>query len=274
MHRYISLFCLTAIFFFSCQQADPSSDTKSEEVLTEVEKLAPPEIPLKLEMALEAHGGLDRWQSYQGLEYDLEVQTGEGATKLEHSVVDLQHRYERIMYPTYEMGYDGEEYWYHADSIPEDHPDPKFYINLQFYFFALPFVLGDPGINYEDIGQRSFQGKDYEVVKITYQEGIGTASKDQYFLYLDPESHMLKLLLYSVTYFNAENASKFNAAVYEEWQEVKGLKVPAKMTSHKWDAEKEEIGEVRYVKSFSNVKFSLKAPPKELFAKPEKLTAS
>ena len=273
MHTYISLFCLTLTFIFACQQPDTSSDTAPENVPTEIEEQEPSEMPLKLEMALEAHGGLDRWQTYKGLEYDLAVQRGKEST-LEHSVLDLQHRYERIMYSTYEMGYDGEEYWYHADSIPEDHPDPRFYVNLQFYFFALPFVLGDPGINYEDIGQRSFQGKDYEVVKITYKEGIGAASKDQYFLYLDPESHMLKLLLYSVTYFNAENASKYNAAIYEEWQEVKGLKVPAKMTSHKWDAEKEEIGEVRYVKSFSNVQFSLKAPPKELFAKPKKLTAS
>ncbi|MEM6631088.1 MAG: DUF6503 family protein [Bacteroidota bacterium] len=273
MHKYSFLYFLAATFFFACQQPNTTSNPSVEDSSHAVEEQVPPDMPLNLEMALEAHGGLDRWQSYKTLKYDLEVQRGEDA-KTEHSVIDLQHRYERILYPTYEIGYDGSEYWYHADSIPEDHPDPKFYVNLQFYFFALPFVLGDPGINYEDLGQRNFQGKAYNVVKITYQSGVGTASDDQYFLYLDPDSHMLKLLLYSVTYFNAENATKYNAAVYEEWQEVNGLMVPAKMTSHKWDAEKEEIGDVRYIKTFSGVSFSPETSPKEVFAKPEKLTAS
>ncbi len=145
---------------------------------------------------------------------------------------------------------------------------PKFYINLQFYFFALPFVLGDPGIEYEDLGKRAFEEKMYDVIKVTYKEGVGQASKDQYLLYLDPETHRLHLLLYSVTYFNAENASQYNAALYEDWQEVDGLWVPSKLTSHKWDAETEEIGEVRYIKTFRNIRFSLEAPAEQLFHKP------
>ena len=261
----LTLFCL-ALSVLACQT--PATDSQEAQSTTVIDLSTQPDMPLPLELALEAHGGLDRWQGYKALEYDLEVLQGEKSS-VQHSVVDLNSRHERILYETYEMGYDGEEFWYHADTIPEEHPDPKFYINLQFYFFALPFVLSDPGIEYEDLGKRAFEEKMYDVIKVTYKDGVGQASKDQYLLYLDPETHRLHLLLYSVTYFNAENATQYNAAVYEDWQEVDGLWVPSKMTSHKWDAETEEIGEVRYIKTFRNIRFSLEAPAEQLFHKPE-----
>ena len=267
--NYLKIILISlGILTVSCQ---PEATTQEEAHLPVQEQhFVPANVPTSLERAWEAHGGLDPWHSYQTLEYDLEVIRGEeeeGA--MQHSVVDLKSRHERITYSEYEIGYDGTAFWYAADSILEEHPDPRFYINLQFYFFALPFVLADPGIAYEELGKRSFDGKDYDVVKIGYKEGIGEAPEDQYLLYLDPETHRLHLLLYSVTYFNSENATKYNAAIYEDWQEVDGLWVPKKMTSHQWDAENQQIGEVRYIKTFSNVTFSSEAPAEQLFHAPE-----
>lgn len=267
--NYLKIILISiSILVVSCQ---PQATTQEESHSPpEEERFVPANVPASLERTWEAHGGLDPWYTYQTLEYDLEVVRGEeGEGAMQHSVIDLKSRRERITYDEYEIGYDGQDFWYMADSIPAEHPEPRFYINLQFYFFALPFVLADPGITYEDLGKRPFDGKDYDVVKVGYKEGVGEAPEDQYLLYLDPDTHRLHLLLYSVTYFNAENATRYNAAIYEDWQEVYDLWVPRKMTSHQWDAEAEQIGEVRYIKTFSDVRFSTEAPAAELFHKPE-----
>ncbi len=169
----------------------------------------------------------------------------------------------------YQMGFDGDNYWFAADSIPDDHPDPKFYINLQFYFFAMPFVAADPGTNYEEMGQRIVDSTTYDVLKLTYEDGTGQAPEDQYLLYFDTESHQLKLLLYSVTYFNAENAENYNALWYDEWQTVDGLVVPLRAMSYNWNTENQALGNLRSTKIFFSVDFDKIAPLDAAFAPPE-----
>jgi len=263
-YLYLSLFLL----LLGCNTpVDPNQDAAHGQM--DEQTLEPArEYPPLLQKLLGAHGGLSTWKQYQSLEFDLNSELGNSSSR-QHSVVDLNNRYERIMYADYEMGYNGETYWYHAGSIPDNHPDPKFYINLQFYFFALPFVIADPGTNYEVLEPRTLGGKTYEVLKVTYDEDIGVAPEDQYVLYIDPETYQLHLLLYSVTYFNAENAAQYNALLYEEWQSVQGLLMPLRMVNYVWDQENQTLGDQRGYKEFSNVKFSKVPPEKSLFEKPE-----
>lgn len=216
-----------------------------------------------LSPVLDAHGGIERWDQFEGLNFKL-TYADETA---EQFWLDLRSRHERIEGPNYAMGFDGINYWQVLEEGTEP-KNPQFMINLQFYFFALPFVLADPGVNISDLGKRSLKGQEYDVIKATFGDGVGVASKDQYLLYLEPESKELRYLLYSVTYFDAGRAERYNAAHYEEWQEVQGLKVPLKMKSYVWDAEKEELGEQRYGKTFSQVKFLDEAPETSLFARP------
>ncbi len=66
-----------------------------------------------------------------------------------------------------------------------------------FYFFGMPFVFADPGAVHEFLGRKSFQGQEYDAVRVTFQKGTGDTPDDFYLLYLDPGSGRLKLASYN-----------------------------------------------------------------------------
>ena len=218
--------------------------------------------------AIEAHGGIDSWRSYRTLAFDYVSARGEQRSQ-ESIMLDLQTRHERISGANYEMGYNGTDYWQLLGEEGMEEKNPTFFINLQFYFFAMPFVLADDGIVEESLGKKELNGKTYEVVKITFEAGTGVAPEDQYIVYLDPETKRMEALLYSVTYFNKDNAEKYSALHYTEWQEASGLVVPKVIQRYAWDADKEAFGEARGEKLFPKVAFSATAPDARIFAKPE-----
>lgn len=259
---YYVILSLSIIFLGCTTQQQPK-----EETLTETAENAPT-YPDLLQKALDAHGGLDKWRSFRQLSYDWNRPEGE-ADQSRSTILDLQNRREKITAAKYEMGYDGENYWHKAVEDFEGNLNPKFTINLEFYFFAMPFVLADPGVNYENIGQKEVGENTYDVLKITFNDGTGVAPKDQYLLHFNPETHRLELLLYSVTYFNTENAEKYNARKYEEWQEIDGLWIPLKVISYRWDSENNQLGDLRSGSVYSNVTFETEAPVDEIFAAPE-----
>lgn len=266
---YLRLLPFLLLFGLIVACANPPETTEKGAV--ETPPRAIDALPTTLRQALQAHGGLDVWDAYQSLEFKLQS-VREGDTSLVSSLVDLKNRREHMEAANYQMGFDGDNYWFAADSIPDDHPDPIFYINLQFYFFAMPFVAADPGTNYEEMGQRIVDSTTYDVLKLTYEDGIGQAPEDQYLLYFDTESHQLKLLLYSVTYFNAENAENaenYNALWYDEWQTVDGLVVPLRAMSYNWNTENQALGNLRNTKTFFPVDFDKIAPLDAAFAPPE-----
>ena len=260
MKKYLLVLLLLPLWM-ACQSPSP---THTFEKVAETPKA----FPRLLQQCLGAHGGLDTWKQFGQLQFEMEYARGERSSHMQ-SIIDLPQRHERITTDTYTLGYDGTSFWYAADSISENRPDARFQINLQFYFFALPFVLADPGVNYEELAPRVLNEVTYDVLKITFGQEVGEAPGDQYILYLHPDTHRLHLLLYSVTYFNEENAEKYNASLYQDWQEVGGLWVPQQTVSYRWDSEQNQLGDMRGRKTFSNVRFATEVPDPTLFSPPE-----
>lgn len=247
-------------FLWSCNVNPTQTEESSPKVPESV-------FPALLQQALDAHGTLNTWDSFNGLA--LEIANGEEEdARSTKQVINLKTRNEHIVSDAYVMGYDGTNFWFQGDTTGGKYPNPKFYINLQFYFFAMPFVMADPGINYEVLDARELEGKPYDVLKITYNDGVGQASKDQYLLYLDQQTHRLELLLYSVTYFDEARAESYNALRYLEWQETQGLWVPKKAISYKWDESTQQLGEQRSVKIYRNIEFQTEGRSKESFSPP------
>ena len=88
------------------------------------------------------------------------------------------------------LGFNGNKVWI-FDPQNFDQGDSVCYHDLVFCFFAMPFVLGDKGIQYgatEDLG---FEGKSYPGINITYDNGIGTTPKDEYYIHYDPETYQM-----------------------------------------------------------------------------------
>jgi len=187
--------------------------------------------PGPLAKTFDAHGGLEQWRKQKTFTYTLkDFPLSPQVAKPNTSTVDLVNRFNRIVGEGFTVGFDGKEAW----SVPG--PDavglpPRFFSLGSFYFIGMPFVFADPGIILKSKGTASFRGKQYEVVTVSYDKGIGHTHKDDYVLYVDPKTHMLKLIHHSVT----EPTYKVERVtwVFDAWQEVSGLKVPQRMTFFK-----------------------------------------
>ena len=252
-----TLTLLWSIFLLMGCVPQQSQNETTEKQTSEVQK------PTPLDPALKAHGGLDTWHQYQQVEYDLYVNDNFA----DHQLIDLKTRKVRITSAQYTIGFDGKEVWVTPDKEAYSGNSARFYHNLQFYFFAIPFVLADPGTQHEALGQSVFQGATYNVVKTSFGNNIGDAPDDYYLTYADPATHQLRLLLYTVTYFSREASGRFNARVYDAFQEVDGLLVPARMISYRW--ENDSLGEKRSETAFRNVRFSKEAPDANQFEMPD-----
>ncbi len=219
-----------------------------------------------LSATFDAHGSLDHWKSFRTLTFDLISERGE-KRDTQHISTDLQDRRELIRTATYDIGYDGTSYWKIMHDSSATNTDPRFMKNLQFYFFAMPFVLADPGVTATSLPPQSISNKMFDVIKITFGDSVGVAPKDQYILYVDPISKRLNYMLYSVTYFDPDRAEKYGALYYRDWQEVDGLLLPKVGERFEWNAEDKSLGKSRGFKRFQNVQLLVESKDSQFFSK-------
>ena len=104
-----------------------------------------------------------------------------------------------------------------------------------FYFYAMPFVLADDGIIYGDIDPLEFEGTTYPGISISYNEGVGSSSNDEYFIYYDPETYQMAWLGYTVTYFSKEVSEEVKWIRYAEWEDFEGISLPTALTWYKYE---------------------------------------
>lgn len=181
-----------------------------------------------LDKTWEAHGGLEQWRAQRAMTYTLhDFPLSAQVSKPNTSTVDLHNRCNRIEGEGFIVGFDGKEAW----SAPG--PDavglpPRFFALGSFYFVGMPFVFADPGVVLEDRGTATFRDKEYRVVAVGYESGVGHTSRDDYILYVDPDTDLLELIHHSVT--KPSNKVERVTWIFDEWQEVSGLMIPARMT--------------------------------------------
>ena len=107
----------------------------------------------------------------------------------------------------------------------------------------MPFVLTDPGINYETLGDYEILDTVYHALKVSYNDGIGDAPKDEYIMLTDKETMEMRYLLFTVTYFSNEKSQRWSAKRYDGWTDVEGVKLPTIIDSYKYNDG--ELGEFR-----------------------------
>lgn len=232
--------------------------------------IASSDLQAQLDEAIKAHGGGDTFSQFGTLEYDLIGFPGPKAALSDHQLFDLNSRRTLITSNAYKIGFDGEHVWI---TDPEALGMPaRFYAFTPFYFFGLPFFFADPGCKHESLGTKTLDGKEYDVVKFYYEAGIGDTPDDNYVAYFDKETHLLKLVHYIVTYpalsgGKSPDELERHAIVYDEWQKVKGLLLPKRVTSHGWQAGK-LISQSPRSFSYENVTFKKNQPAVGVFTKP------
>lgn len=263
--RFKKIFAATTPLFilllqFSCEQSQavdaPNATVKEQ---TDAETTVPP----LLAKALSTHGGLENWQKMNTLQYTLIIDG-----QPEKTSVDLNSRQTLLAHPDYQIGFDGKDVWVAPNKMAyrEGKRSARFYHNLNFYFFAIPFVLADPGINYEVLDTASIAGETYDLLKISYDPGTGDAPDDYYICYFDRETHQLEWLRYTVTYYSGKPSDRYNMLKYDTWQLVSGLLVPEKLIGYTY--ENGSIGDPRYEKVFQDVSFTTTSLNPNIFLRP------
>lgn len=73
----------------------------------------------------------------------------------------------------------------------------RFRRKTNFYWLAMMHKLDDPGTEYDYAGTDTLNGTAYQLVDVTFEEGIGDA-RDRYRLYINPETDLVDRFLYTV----------------------------------------------------------------------------
>ncbi len=247
-------FVLLGLIIISCK----TDQTKVVEKL-EVEKI---ELPSLMEEVLDAHGGLDTWNSMGTLSYELVKEEGN-----EEQIIDLKNRKVKINASNWELGFDGTDVWVTPDMETFGRKSARFYHNLLFYFYAIPYVLADPGVNYEVREPVEMLGMNLLQIATSFNSGVGDAPEDEYILLIDEKTKQLKVILYTVTYYSKEKGKSYNALVYDNYKDVNGLLFPENLKGYKY--KDGQLGEERYIRSFTNIKTAKNQPDQSVFAVPE-----
>ena len=107
----------------------------------------------------------------------------------------------------------------------------KMYKNYYTYLYGLPIKLKDPGtIIQEKIERKTFHGKEYLVLKVTYKEVVG---KDTWYFYFDPETFAMEVY----QFFHDESKNDGEYILLTEEETINGIKMPK---NRAWYTNKEE----------------------------------
>jgi hypothetical protein len=246
---------------------------KNETKETPIENLDDPTTLLKKEeraarynspiaKTLLAHGGLKKWDHMNNLCYEMEGSGGK-----EVHTTSLKDRMSKIEHKDWSIGYDGADVWLQNNEKDAYQGNARFYHNLMFYFYAMPFVLADDGITYTKMPQATLVGEKYDTVKISYGADVGDSPEDEYILYSDPTSGRMEWLAYTVTFKSGEKSSDWHYIKYSDWQQINGLQLPKKLTWY--NADENGPTDVRNDLEFDKVTATETVIPAAVFAKPE-----
>jgi len=223
----IKLFLLVfGLIIISCKNKTEKITEYSEENLDVTTSVYPENI----NKVFNAHGGLDNWNAMKSLEFTMKKPNGDEVT-----ITDLKNRSSLIDMPNHTIGFNGEDVWLKNKGTTPYKGNARFYYNLMFYFYAMPFILADDGINYDEAKPLVFEGKQYPGIKISYESGVGESPEDEYILYYDSETHQMEWLGYTVTYFSKEKSKAFHFIKYSNWQTVQGLLLPETLTWYEYE---------------------------------------
>lgn len=177
--------------------------------------------PQGLQDVFTAHGGLQQWSDMQTMTYNMPKESGD-----ETHTIDLKSRDVLIETANYRIGSAAGKVWIAQDTVAFPVERARFYHNLMFYFYAMPFILADDGIVYSDAQPLAMDGIIYPGIKIGYKPAVGDSPDDEYVLYYHPETKKMTYLSYTVTYGKDAKSPDFKYIKYSDWQEVNGLLLP------------------------------------------------
>ncbi len=214
-------------------------------------------------------GGIDKLHSLKDVEYTYiyhDLTNDKKDVSLERYVFDGELSWahyetrEKNVVPQMEgevnQGFNGSESWMTIDGkLVEDNPQLAklcdFLRKTNYYWFTMMFKLTDPGVQYKYNGAKTVDGVDYDLIEISFGEGVGDA-QDTYLLYINPETKLVDQFLFTVMDFGV--AEPFLMKV--EYEEIQGVKLPAKRKYVRANWEGEPQNDEWTAAIWTNIKFN------------------
>lgn len=244
---------------YSCKQENKTF-TNPESQTTKNAKINR-NFPAGIDSLFNQHGSYLKWAEQGYLQFTLPKPD---LPEVHH--IDLTTRKDLITTDKYSLGFDGQKVWIKQDSSYFG-GNPRFYHNLMFYFYAMPFVLGDPGVNYEPAEDLVYKDTVYSGFKISFEDNVGETPEDNYFLYIHPDTGRMAWLGYTVTFFTGQTSEKVSWIHYAGWEDSNGLVLPTRLEWH--DFKDGKLGDMTRTVRFTDVKVQESIPEGISFVKPE-----
>ena len=241
-----SILCLFVIIS-ACETQDklPGTAEATDQQLFQVEeareRLEASEGGQLVLRAIEAHGGLEAWYNAPTSSYTWEYANVDMNFRFKsHMVVHNQSRFayhdllelgsfEKAEPVEGQFAWDGTDAWMYPASIEQ--PNPRFWATTGYYFESIPFILADPGLQYELKPDEELDSVMYDRVDVSYDPGVGDSPGDIYMLYVNKETSLVDAIRYTVTYGQTKEEAMQQEEVretlfyYKDYVTVDGLTV-------------------------------------------------
>ena len=250
---YGILLLLFSLVALGCQEgpgaASAEADWPAEQTAAAQERLMASDGGQLVLEAIEAHGGLAAWYNAPTSSYAWEY-SNEGSNIRFKSVLVADNRTRHVYHDLVELGtpdnpqpiegrfaWDGKDAWISPDTLQG--PNPRFWATTGYYFESIPFILADPGLQYERLPDEMLDGQTYQLVKVGYDDGVGDSPGDTYTLYVHPETKQVFAIRYTVTYGRGRPAPdqtvRQTLFYYEDYVTVDGLTVAQRFRGFNWE---------------------------------------
>lgn len=196
--------------------------------------------------AIQAHGGLETWYQTPTSAYTWEYANAGSNTRFKTYLVadnrtrQVYHTFltmgtpDKVQPVTGRMAWDGQNAWMSPDTLQG--PNPRFWATTGYYFQSIPFILSDPGLRYERLPDEVLNDEEYELVRVSYDDGVGDSPGDVYTLYVNKETSLVDAIRYTVTFGRERpepGASQPETLFYyEDYETVDGLTVATRFRGY------------------------------------------
>ena len=197
-----------------------------------------------LEKAIKFHDPNDNWATFSGT-LNITMKTPTKSDR--HSIIsiDLPNEYFQLVANqnniSYEYTLDEQECQITYNGNPATEKEKttnnlsceraKMYRNYYTYLYGLPMKLKDTGtIIHEKVAQKKFKGKDYFVLKVSYEKEVGD---DTWYFYFDPSTYAMEVY----QFYHEEEKNDGEFILLSDLEMVNGIKMPK---NRAWYYNKEE----------------------------------
>lgn len=189
-----------------------------------------------LEKAISYHDPNNQWSTFKGTLH-VNMQTPNRPTRKSRIKIDLPQEYFYLsakrdtLHTEYTIEKDKCTFALNGNSQLTTVQQRKFnvncdraalYKNYYTYLYGLPMKLKDPGAIIDDrVIRKSFKGKTYLVLKVTYDAKVG---KDTWYFYFNPESYAMEIY----QFYKDESKKDGEYIILKGLEEINGIKMPKK----------------------------------------------